>query len=103
MGTFHDNLGEWHGHTVVLETTDGRTVIGRCHEARPEAVDLVGADIYTDGRNGQSREQYFEHVRAYGYWEQHPRLRIPGDEVESVRLLRDRLSELDPATLPPSP
>jgi len=93
MGTFHDNLGAWHGHTVVVETTDGRIVVGRCHEARDDAVDMLGADIFTDGRDGMNRAQYFESVRRFGYWEQHPRLRIPGEEVSAVRLLRDLLDE----------
>jgi len=97
MGTFHENLGEWHGHTIVIETTDRRIVIGRCHEAREEAVDMVGADIFTDGLNGLSREQYFENVRRFGYWEQHSRLRIPGEEVAHVRLLRDHLAEAGPS------
>ena len=92
MGTFHDHLGEWHGHTVVVTATDGRIIVGRCHEAREDRVDLVGADVFTDGRDGMSREQYLESIRRFGYWEQHPRLRVPGMEVAEVRLLREMIA-----------
>ena len=91
MGTFHDDLGEWHGHTIVVETIDGRVVVGRCHEARDDRVDLVGADVFTEGRDGLTRDEYLENVRKFGYWEQHPRLRIPGDDVAAKSLLRDLL------------
>jgi len=89
MGTFHDHLGEWHGHTIVVETGDGRLVVGRCHECRDDRVDLVGADVFEDGRDGLTREEYLENVRRLGYWEKHARLRVPGDEVSAVRLLRE--------------
>ena len=89
MGTFHDHLGAWHGHTIVVDTTDGRTIVGRCHEARKDRVDLVGADVFTEGREGLTRDQYLESVRKFGYWEQHDRLRVPEYELAGARLLRE--------------
>ncbi|MEN8150465.1 MAG: hypothetical protein ABFS86_11625 [Planctomycetota bacterium] len=89
MGTFHDHLGEWHGHTIVVDTTDGKTIVGRCHEARADRVDLVGADVFVSGRDGLTREQYLESVRKFGWWERHARLRVPGNEVARTQLFRE--------------
>jgi hypothetical protein len=87
MGTFHDNPGELHGITVVVDTPDGRLYVGRCHEANDEQVVLLDVDVHEDGATAQSREDYLRRAAAVGVWRKHPRLVLPRTEVTSVRRL----------------
>ena len=41
MGTFHDDKGELHGITIVVETSGPRTYIGRCFEESERGVVLL--------------------------------------------------------------
>ena len=38
MGTFHDDMGELHGITVVVDTNGSMVYIGRCHEMDDERI-----------------------------------------------------------------
>lgn len=90
MGTFHQDRGELHGITVVVETTDGRLIVGRCDRADETAVTLWDADMAPSDEEAQ-RRAWLERAIRVGVWPRHPRLSVPRGEIASVR----RLAELE--------
>ncbi len=90
MGTFHDDLGELHGITVVVDTTGSRTIVGRCHEENDVHVVLHDADIHDSDEEGPTREEYLTRASKFGVWPKHKTLVLPRDEVTEIR----RLGEL---------
>ena len=88
MGTFHDDLGELHGITVVVDTAGTRTYVGRCHEENAEHVVLHDADFHeSTGNGGPSREEYLARAVRFGVFPNHRTLVIPRGEVTSIRRL----------------
>ena len=87
MGTFHDDLGELHGITVVVETTGPRLYVGRCHEENHEVVILLDADHHEEGESDTSREDYLKKAFQFGVWKKHDRITIPRADVRSIRRL----------------
>ncbi len=86
MGTFHDDLGELHGITVVVDTNGPVVVIGRCHEMAEQGVVLHDADIH-DSSEGESKEDFIRRAAEVGVWAKHKTLLVPADEVTSVTRL----------------
>ncbi len=87
MGTFHDDLGELHGITVVVDTSGPMVYIGRCHEADDERVVLRDVDEHEDGREGTSKEELVQRAARFGVWKKHHRLVVPRAEVTSIKRL----------------
>jgi hypothetical protein len=87
MGTFHDDLGELHGMTVVVDTPGTKVYIGRCHEMTGEQVVLEDVDVHDEAVNGQSKAEYVQKAAKVGVWSKHPRLVVPMAEVSSVKRL----------------
>ncbi|MGA1202459.1 MAG: hypothetical protein ACYTGJ_05000 [Planctomycetota bacterium] len=90
MGTFHDDLGELHGITIVLDTVDTRTIIGRCHEENDVHVVLHDADIHDSASDDAPVEEYLSRAVKFGHWARHSTLVIPREQVTTIR----RLGEL---------
>ncbi len=91
MGTFHDNMGELHGITVVVKTPDGsRAWIGRCHEERPEGMLLLDVAAYVEGEGEKTLAEAIAQAARLGHWPQHKRLLVPSAEIGTVT----RLGEL---------
>ena len=89
MGTFHDNMGELHGITVVVETPDGsRAWIGRCHEERPEGMLML--DVAEYAAADKPLAESIAQAARLGHWPQHKRLLVPSAEIGKVT----RLGEL---------
>lgn len=91
MGTFHQDRGELHGITVVVETKGARVYAGRCDVADDRSIVLLDADFHEDGQRGQSKQDWIRHVARVGVWARYPRLTVPMPEVASVR----RLGEIE--------
>ena len=87
MGTFHDNLGELHGITVVVDTTDQRVAIGRCHEANDTHVLLLDADVHEDGTDGLSKDEWVRRSSKWGVFPRHKSLKIPREQTASITRL----------------
>lgn len=87
MGTFHQDRGELHGITVVVETRDGRLVAGRCNVADERAVVLWDADVAP--AEEPARGAWLTKAASFGVWARHPTLSIPTAEVASIRRLVD--------------
>lgn len=90
MGTFHQNKGELHGITVVVETHGPQVFVGRCDTVTPEGVILLDADQHSDGEDGKSNDEYLQQAARFGVWKKFDRLMVPTAEVAAVR----RLGEL---------
>ena len=84
MGTFHDNLGELHGITVVVELTDGGVAIGRCHEANDQHVLLHDADVHHETESDVTRADYLKRATQWGVFAKHRTLRVAGEHVAKV-------------------
>ena len=87
MGTFHDDKGELHGITVVLETAGPRVIVGRCHEVGERAVILHDADVHDEDEQGVSKQAYLRRAAEVGVFPRHRRLAVPREEVVSVKRL----------------
>ena len=69
MGTFHQNKGELHGITVVVDTTGPEIVVGRCDDMDDRGIFLHEADVHRDGDGGRSKEDYVRRVSSLpGRW-----------------------------------
>ena len=91
MGTFHDDLGELHGITVVVDTPGPKVYIGRCHEMTPDGILLLDVDAHEDGADGRSKADYISRAAKVGVWSKHKRLVVPEAEIASVRRLGEYL------------
>lgn len=91
MGTFHQNKGELHGITVVVETHGPEVFVGRCDTVTPQGVILLDADRHRDGDDGRSNDEYLRRAARFGVWKKFDRLMVPTDQVAAVR----RLGEID--------
>lgn len=74
MGTFHDNLGELHGITVVVDTNGPNVYVGRCHEATDDKVVLHDVDHHADGADGKTKADYLKQAAKWGVFAKHKHL-----------------------------
>jgi hypothetical protein len=91
MGTFHQDRGELHGITVVVDTPGPRVYVGRCDTIDARGIVLLDADLHEDGTGGRGKQEWIRRAAMVGVWARHPRLVVPMDEVASIR----RLGEVD--------
>ena len=89
MGTFHDNLGEWHGITVAVETTNHQAWVGRCHEASDVHVLLLDADVHEEGEEGLSNQDWLIRASKWGVFGKHKVMKLDAKEVTSLKKLHD--------------
>lgn len=87
MGTFHDNLGELHGITVVVDTKGPALFVGRCHEWTEKGILLHDADRHTEGEKGMGKQEFLAKAAQWGHWPRHASLFIAGEEIASVKRL----------------
>jgi len=86
VGTFHDDHGDLHGITVVVETSTDLLYVGRCHEENDNRVVLHDADLHEKTPGGPTREEYLDKAMRFGVWAKMPTVVIPRPEV--IRLCR---------------
>lgn len=91
MGTFHQDKGDLHGITVVVDCPD-RVYVGRCDVMTPHFILLHDADEHVDGAEGKSRNDYLKFAAEYGIWKKHDTLKIESSRITGVR----KLGELTP-------
>ena len=87
MGTFHQDRGELHGITVVVDTPGPRVYVGRCDTIDAQGIVLLDADLHEDGMGGRSKQDWVQRAAMVGVWARHPRLVVPLGEVASIRKL----------------
>lgn len=89
MGTFHQDKGELHGITVVVDTTGDEVWIGRCDQVMPQGVLLLDADVHRAGDGGRTKEEYVRRAAQLGVWKKVDRHLVPTSDVASIRRLGD--------------
>lgn len=89
MGTFHQDKGELHGITVVVDTVGDEIYVGRCDELTEERILLHDVDVHREGDGGRSKEEYVERAAQLGTWKKFDQLAIPAAAIASVRRLGD--------------
>jgi hypothetical protein len=87
MGTFHDDKGELHGRTVVVDTKGPRVLVGQDHEETPAGLILLHADEHEDGRDGLGKREFVARAAAVGPWPRQRRVVVPAADIASVRPL----------------
>ena len=85
MGTFHDDKGELHGMTVVVDTAGPKLYVGRCDTETPDGIHLLDADVHE--ATEVSKEAYLKKANMYGVFAKHKTLFVPRAEIASVRKL----------------
>ena len=83
MGTFHDDMGELHGVTVVAIAGD-TVYVGRCHEMDDQRLLLLDADEHSEGQDDRTNEQYLERAAKFGVWKKHDKLLLPVADISEV-------------------
>lgn len=93
MESRHPNRSEFHGMTIVVDTNGPKVYIGRCLDQDDREVRFFSADVYEDGQNGRSKENWVRHAARVGVWGRQRGVTVPMNEVASIRLLGDVSSE----------
>jgi iron-sulfur cluster assembly protein len=83
MGTFHDDMGELHGITVVALSSD-TVYVGRCHEMTADRLEMLDVDLHAEGQDGRTNDEYLERAAKFGVWKKHDRLILPLAEIQNV-------------------
>lgn len=89
MGTFHNDKGELHGITVVVETNRARTWVGRCDTIDQAGVHLLDADLHEPAPGGPGQQEWLANAARFGVWPKNARVLVPAGEVTAVRRLGD--------------
>ena len=85
MGTFHDDKGELHGMTVVVDTPGPTVYVGRCDTETPEGIHLLDADVHEEGE--VTKEAYLKKANMFGVFAKHKTLFVPRDQIASITKL----------------
>lgn len=89
MGTFHNDKGELHGITLVVDTTGPEVYIGRCDVADDQGVVLLDGDVHRDGDGGHNKDAYVKRAAKFGFWKKYDQVQVPREQIASVRKLGD--------------
>ena len=89
MGTFHQDLGELHGITVVVDTHGPRVYVGRCDTVVPQGVVLLDGDVHEETEGGPTKDAWVQKAAKFGVWKTFEREVVPAAEVSSIRRLGD--------------
>ena len=89
MGTFHHDLGELHGITVVVDTVGPRVYVGRCDTVMPQGVVLLDGDVHEETQGGPTKDAWVQKAAKFGVWKSFDREVVPAAEVSSIRRLGD--------------
>ncbi len=87
MPQFHEDRGELHGITIVVDTNGPKLYIGRCDVADDEKIVIRDADVHESTDGGASKEAYVQKSLKFGFWKKHDVVTVPAAEVVSVRRL----------------
>ena len=91
MGTFHDDKGELHGMTVVVDTHGPKLYVGRCDTETPDGIALLDADMHEESteEGTVTKAAYLEKAGKFGVFAKHKTLFVPRAEIASIRKLGD--------------
>jgi hypothetical protein len=87
VGTFHNDRGELHGITVVVETQAGDCLIGRFDLEDDRGLLLRDVDVHRAGDGERTRGEFLDRAARFGPWPKHRGLVLPRAEVATLRRL----------------
>ncbi len=87
MGTFHNDKGELHGITVVVDTRGTTVFIGRCDELNDARIILHDVDQHDEETGGPTKQEYISRAAKFGTWKKHDRVEVPRDRIASIQRL----------------
>jgi hypothetical protein len=80
---FHPGHSALHGITVVLDTRQGSTYVGRFHEETPRGMLLHDAAGF-DPAAGGTRDEFLRRTAKYGVRIDHRSIVVPSAEVAGL-------------------
>lgn len=86
---FHPGHQELHGITVVLETKDARTYVGRFDNQDEQGVHLLDVGVHDSSAAAQSQEEFLRRSAKFGIRAEHKHFLVPGGEVVRIRRLAE--------------
>jgi hypothetical protein len=81
---FHPGHEELHGVTVVLDTTDGRVIVGRYHDTEAGRLRLHDVAVHDPRATGVSKEDYLRKTIKFGLRTEQKFLAVPAAEVTAL-------------------
>lgn len=87
MGVFHENRGELHGVTIIVDTVGSQIFVGRCDTLDGDRVVLLDADVHRQGDGGVSKEEYVSRAARQGIWKKLDHVAIDRTEIATIRRL----------------
>ena len=97
MGTFHDNLGAFHGITIAVYFKDNRMAIGRCHEANDQQITMHDVDIHDPSESAIPQDQWLAQASKWGIFPKHKNANFPSSEVDRFLKLAPKAKEASTA------
>lgn len=83
---FHPGHAELHGITVVVETHESRTYVGRYDSEDERGVHLLDVGVY-DSNGALTKKEYIRKSVQYGVRSDHKHLVVPADQVARITRL----------------
>ena len=87
---FHPGHAELHGITVVVETHDDRTYVGRYDREDEHGVHMLDVGVHGESAD-ISKEEYLRRSAKFGVRSERKHIIVPSHQVARIT----RLSELD--------
>ena len=81
---FHPGHEELHGITVVVDAIDGRTFVGRYHEATERGVVLRDVAVWEAAGEVMDRDSWLRRQLKFGVQVVHRTLLVPKDSAGPV-------------------
>lgn len=86
---FHPGHEDLHGITVVVDDGDGRTFVGRYHEANARGVILHDVAVREPGADAVDRGSWLKRQLKFGVQVTHRTVVVPADSAGPVKRLAD--------------
>jgi hypothetical protein len=87
---FHPGHAPLHGITVVVETSDERTYVGRYDVEDQRGIHLLDAGAHVPTAATQlSKDEYLRRCAKFGVASEHKHLVVPAEQVVRITRLSD--------------
>jgi hypothetical protein len=80
-------LAEFHGKTVVVETSDDKTYVGRCSRFQDEQLIMVDLDQLAGSWTQPQVVEYLDRAIDQGHWPNIKKVFIPKKDITRMELL----------------
>ena len=84
---FHPGHAELHGITVVLETNESLTYVGRYDSEDERGVHMLDVGVHDASREATSKEEYIRKCARFGIRTDHKHLAVPLAQVTKITRL----------------